>query len=280
MDAFKQKYAGLLIALGVVVVALWMSVIIVPEDQQVVIVRGGKPNRVYNAYVPGAPYGATDAGVHFHIPGYERVMRIDKRLLSVDMSQEQVLSTDQQRVNVDAFARYRVTDPIKMIQTARTTENVTQQLMPILSSVVRQELGKRTFTSMLTAERGQAMANIRDLLDSEAQQYGARVVDVRIKRADLPDGAQASAFNRMIASRNEEAKTIQAQGQRDARIIRADAEATAAGIYARSYGKDPSFYDFYRAMQSYDVTFDKDADGSKTLLLAPDNAYLKHFRAP
>ena len=280
MNEGMQKYAGILVAFGVVVVALWMSVIVVPEDQQVVIVRGGKPNRVYNAYIPGAPYGATDAGIHLHIPLIERVQRIDKRLLSVDMSQEQVLSTDQQRVNVDAFARYRVTDPIKMIQTARTTENVTQQLMPILSSVVRQELGKRTFSSMLTAERGQAMANIRDLLDSEAKQYGARVVDVRIKRADLPDGAQASAFNRMIASRNEEAKTIQAQGQRDARIIRADAEAQAAGIYAKAYGKDPGFYDFYRAMQSYDVSFAKDGDGSKTLLLSPDNAYLKHFRAP
>ena len=280
MNEGMQKYAGILVAFGVVVAALWMSVIVVPEDQQVVIVRGGKPNRVYNAYIPGAPYGATDAGIHLHIPLIERVQRIDKRLLSVDMSQEQVLSTDQQRVNVDAFARYRVTDPIKMIQTARTTENVTQQLMPILSSVVRQELGKRTFSSMLTAERGQAMANIRDLLDSEAKQYGARVVDVRIKRADLPDGAQASAFNRMIASRNEEAKTIQAQGQRDARIIRADAEAQAAGIYAKAYGKDPGFYDFYRAMQSYDVSFAKDGDGSKTLLLSPDNAYLKHFRAP
>ncbi len=281
MNDAIQKYAGLLVAAAVVIVALWSSILIVPEDQQVVIVRGGKPNRVYNAYVPGAPFGATDAGIHFHIPMVERVQRIDKRLLSVDMSQEQVLSTDQQRVNVDAFARYRITDPIKMIQTARTSENVTQQLMPILSSVVRQELGKRTFSSMLTAERGQAMANIRDLLDTEAKQYGARVVDVRIKRADLPDGAQASAFNRMVAARNEEAKTIKAQGQRDAQIIRAEAEAKAAGIYAKAYGKDPGFYDFYRAMQSYDVSFSKDdTSGSKTLLLSPDNAYLKHFRAP
>ncbi|MEE3155091.1 MAG: protease modulator HflC, partial [Pseudomonadota bacterium] len=188
---------------------------------------------------------------------------------------------DQQRVNVDAYARYRITDPVKMIETARTTENVTQQLIPILSSNVRQELGKRTFTSLLTAERGQAMANIRDLLDSEARQYGARVVDVRIKRADLPDGAQESAFNRMVASRQEEAKTITARGQRDARIIRAEAEAQAAGIYAESFGKDPAFYDFYRAMQSYDVSFAKDGEsGSKTLLLSPDNAYLKHFRQP
>ncbi|MBT0670872.1 protease modulator HflC [Novosphingobium profundi] len=281
MNDIWQKYTGALVVAAVVIVGLWASMIVVPEDQQVVIVRGGKPNRVYNEYVAGAPYGATGAGVHFHVPLWESVRRIDKRLLSVDMSQEQVLSTDQQRVNVDAFARYRITDPIKMIETARTSENVTQQLMPILSSVVRQELGKRTFTSMLTAERGQAMANIRDLLDNQAKQYGARIVDVRIKRADLPDGAQASAFNRMVASREEEAETIKAQGQRDAQIIRASAEAEAAGIYAKSYGKDPGFYDFYRAMQSYDISFAKDGDaGSKTLLLSPDNAYLKHFREP
>lgn len=282
MNDIIQKYAGAIVAAAVLIVGLWMSVVVVNEDQQVVIVRSGRPDRVYNPYVAGAPYGATDAGIHFHIPMIERVERIDKRLLSVDMSQEQVLSTDQQRVNVDAFARYRIVDPVKMIETARTSDNVTQQLMPILSSVVRQELGKRTFSSMLTAERGEAMANIRDLLDAEARQYGAQVVDVRIKRADLPDGAQASAFARMIASREEEAKTIQAQGERDARIIRADAEAKAAGIYAKSYGKDPAFYDFYRAMQSYEFSFSKDGDqtGSKTLLLSPDNAYLKHFRAP
>ncbi len=279
-DTF-HKFAGLLVAAAVVILGLWMSVIVVPEDEQVVIVRGGKPDRIYNEYVPGAPYGATGAGIHFHVPFWESVRSIDKRLLSVDMSQEQVLSTDQQRVNVDAFARFRITDPIKMIETARTTEHVTQQLMPILSSVVRQELGKRTFTSMLTAERGEAMANIRDLLDAEAKQYGAQVVDVRIKRADLPEGAQASAFNRMVASREEEAKTIKAQGQRDAQIIRADAEAKAAGIYAQAYGKDPGFYDFYRAMQSYDYSFGKDGEsGSKTFLLSPDNAYLKHFREP
>ncbi|MCJ2181755.1 protease modulator HflC [Novosphingobium sp. 1949] len=281
MNDMIQKYAGALVAAGVVIAGLWASVIVVPEDQQVVVIQGGKPNRVYNPYVAGAAYGATGAGIHFHIPLIERIQRIDKRLLSVDMSQEQVLSTDQQRVNVDAFARYRIVNPVKMVEAAGTTANLTQQLEPILSSVVRQELGKRTFSSLLTAERGAAMINIRDLLDAEAKQYGAQVVDVRIKRADLPDGAQESAFNRMIAGRDEEAKTIKAQGQRDAQIIRADAEAQAAAIYAKAYGKDPAFYDFYRAMQSYDTAFVKDdTSGAKTIILSPDNAYLKHFRQP
>ncbi len=274
-----QDYKAAWIAAGAVAAVVLASVIVVPETEQVVVVRAGRPDRVYNAYVPGTPFGATDAGIHWRIPFYERAMRIDKRLLSVDMQQEQVLSTDQLRLNVDAFARYRIIDPVKMVQTAQTTENVTDQLQPILSSVVRQELGKRTFQSLLTAERGEAMAHIRDSLDREAREYGAQVVDVRIKRADLPEGALESAFARMQATRQEEAKTVAAQGAKDAQIIRADAEAQAARIYADAFDKDPKFYDFYRAMKSYTISFDK-GEGGKTIILSPDNAYLQHFREP
>lgn len=279
-----QDYKAAWIAAGVVVVGVLMSAIVVPEDEQAVVVQTGRPVRVYNPYIANADYGQTGAGVHWRIPMVEQVIRIDKRLLSVDMQQQQVLSTDQQRLNVDAYARYRIVDPVKMVRSAGNTERVTQQLEPILSSVVRQELGKRTFQSLLTAERGAAMENIRKLLDREAAEYGAQVVDVRIKRADLPEGALAAAFVRMEAGRQEEAKTITAQGQRDAQIIRADADAQAAKIYAESFGKDAQFYDFYRSMQSYAVAFGKGSaespNGAKTILLSPDNAYLNHFREP
>ncbi|GGC11285.1 protein HflC [Novosphingobium endophyticum] len=279
MSNLWQNYRAFWIAAGVIVIALMMSVIIVPESEQAVIIRTGKPIDVYNRYDPKAAYGQTDSGIHFRLPFIDQVQRIDKRLLSVDMQQQQVLSTDQDRLIVDAYARYRIIDPIRMVQSAGTTERVTQQLEPILSSVLRQELGKRTFQSLLTAERGRAMENIRDGLDREAREYGAQVVDVRIKRADLPEGALASAFTRMEAARQEEAKTITAQGQMDAQIIRADAEGRAAKIYATSFGQDPRFYDFYRAMQSYDFSFAKDQSG-KTILISPDNAYLKHFKEP
>jgi Membrane protease subunits, stomatin/prohibitin homologs len=279
MNNVWQNYKAAWIGLAVAIVALMMSVIVVPEDQQAVVVRAGRPIAVFNPFRPNADFGQTDAGIHLRVPMVDRVERIDKRLLSVDMQSQQVLSTDQQRLLVDAYARYRIIDPVRMVESAGTTERVTQQLEPILSSVVRQELGKRTFQSLLTAERGQAMANIRDLLDSEAREYGAQVVDVRIKRADLPEGALASAFTRMEATRQEEAKTISAKGQRDAQIIRADAEGQAARIYADSYGKDAAFYDFYRAMQSYDTSFAKNESG-KTLLLSPDNAYLRRFKEP
>jgi membrane protease subunit HflC len=147
--------------------------------------------------------------------------------------------------------------------------------------VLRQELGKRTFQSLLTAERGEAMKEIRDDLDVQAREYGAQVVDVRIKRADLPEGALESAFTRMQAAREQEATTIRAQGQKQAQIIRAQAEADAAKIYAASFGKDPKFYDFYRAMQSYDYSFaNGNGNGSTTILLSPENSYLKEFKEP
>src|SRR3569623_2436719 len=125
------------------------------------------------------------------------------------MEPQHVLSTDQLRLTVDAYARYRIIAPVKMVQPAGTVENVQTQLVPILSSVVRQELGRRSFASLLTAERGTTMQNIRKLLDTQAREYGAQVIDVRIKRADLPDGTPLdSAFARMKTARQQEATTI------------------------------------------------------------------------
>jgi len=274
---FFHEYKAAVIALAVVVVVLMLSVIVVPETQQAVIVQAGKPVRVINAYRAGQDYGQTGAGISLRIPFIEQVVRVDKRILTVDMDPQQVLSTDQQRLNVDAFARYRIVDPVKMVKTAGSTERVTEQLEPILASVLRQELGRRTFQSLLTTERGQAMEHIRDGLEQEAHEYGAQVVDVRIKQTDLPEGALESAFSRMEAARKQQATTIRAEGAKQAQFIRADAQAKASQIYADSFGKDPKFYDFYRAMQSYTTAFDKDA-APTTILLSPDNEYMKQFK--
>jgi membrane protease subunit HflC len=279
VNAIWQSYKAPLIAAGVALVALLSSVIVVPETQQAVILRFGEPIRVINGFKPNVDYGQTGAGISLRIPFAERVERIDKRLLSVDMQPQQVLSTDQLRLNVDAYARFRIINPVRMVRTAGTPERVQEQLEPILTSVLRQELGKRTFRSLLTADRGVAMENIRAGLDHEAREYGAQVVDVRIKRADLPEGALESAFSRMQAAREQEATTIRAQGQKQAQIIRADAEAQAAKTYAESFGKDADFYDFYRAMQSYDYAFgNANGDKGTTLVLSSDNSYLKEFR--
>lgn len=274
-----RDYKGVIAALAVVLVAVLSSVVIVPETQQAVVLRFGEPVRKINPFNPNKDFGQTGAGLSLRIPLAERLVRIDKRLLTVDMEQQQVLSTDQLRLNVDAYARFRIIDPVKMVRTAGTPDRVQDQLKPILTSVLRQELGKRTFQSLLTAERGKAMQNIRDGLDRQAREYGAQVIDVRIKRADLPEGALESAFSRMQAAREQEAATIRAQGQKRAQIIRAEAEAEAASTYADAFGKDPDFYDFYRAMQSYDYAFSDEESGT-TILLSPDNAYLKQFKGP
>jgi membrane protease subunit HflC len=275
-DLWNEHKASL-IALLVAVVVLLSSVVIVPENQQAVVLRFGDPVRVINRFRPNVDFGNTGAGLALRIPFAEQLVRIDRRLLSVDMERQQVLSNEQQRLEVDAFARFRVIDPVRMVRTAGTPERVAEQLQPILSSVLRQELGRRTFQSLLTAERGEAMKQIREGLDREAREYGAQVIDVRIKRADLPEGALESAFSRMQAAREQEATTIRAQGQKQAQIIRAQAEADAAKTYADSFGKDPVFYDFYRAMQSYDYTF-TNGQGATTILLSPDNDYLRQFK--
>jgi len=278
MENLWQNHKMSLIALAAVIVIALSTLIVVPETQQAVIIRTGEPIAVVNKFKPNQPYGKTGAGVWWRIPFFDRVEYIDKRVLSLDMQPQQVLSTDQLRLNVDAYARYRIIDPVKMVQTAGTVDNVESQLAPILSSVVRQELGRRSFASLLTAERGTTMQNIRKLLDAQAREYGAQVIDVRIKRADLPDGTPLeSAFARMRTARQQEAATIRAQGQKNAQIIRADADAQASKIYAEAYNKDPQFYDFYRAMQSYDTTFSSDG-GSSQIILSPDNEYLRQFR--
>ena len=277
LDRLWQEQRTALIAAGVAVVAVLSAVVVVPETEQAVVVRVGEPVRVINRFRPDVEFGQTGAGISLRIPFFERLVRIDKRILSVDMERQQVLSTEQLRLEVDAYARIRIIDPVKMVRTAGTTERVKEQLQPILSSVLRQELGKRTFQSLLNADRGAAMANIRDGLDREAREYGAQVIDVRIKRADLPDQALESAFGRMAAAREQEATTIRAQGQKTAQIIRAEAEAAAAKTYSESYGKDPGFYDFYRAMQSYDYTFSS-KEGQSTIILSPDNEYLRQFK--
>jgi membrane protease subunit HflC len=278
MSEFIQNFRLPLIALVVLAAILFASAVVVPETKQAVIISAGQPNRTVNKFSPDTAFGQTNAGIVFYIPFFERVQMIDRRIIDLDMEGQQVLTSDQQRLEVDAYARFRIIDPVRMVENAGTEDNVRTQLTPILTSVLRQELGRRTFASLLTAERGNAMTEIRDALDRSARQYGAQVLDVRIKRADLPDGAPLdSAFARMQSDRTAEAETTRAQGRRDAQIIRATADAEAARIYATAYGKDPEFYDFYRAMQSYRQTF-MSGNGSSSIIMSPDNEYLRQFR--
>lgn len=269
----------LLVGVVAVLVLLSMTVSIVPEDRQAVVLRVGEVYGTKNAYKQGEQFGRSGAGLLFTMPFADSVQLIDKRILGVNMERQQVLSTDQQRLQVDAFARFRITNPVRMYTAIRTEERLQQQLATILGSSLRNELGKRTFATLLSAERGAVMDNIQVALNREAQKYGAEIIDVRIKRADLPEGATLeAAYNRMRTARQQEAISIRAEGQKEAQIIRGSADGEAARIYAASFGKDPEFYDFYRAMQSYRQTFlGENNEGGTSIILSPDNEYLKRF---
>lgn len=269
------------IAVGAAVIAVisTMTFSIVPETKQALVLSFGQPIRVVNGYKSKEEFGQTGAGLIARIPFFEQIQFIDKRVMGVEMEQQQVLSTDQLRLQVDAFARYRITDPLKMYNSIRTEEALQGQLKTILGSALRNELGKRPFAALLSAERGQVMENIQAGLNREARNYGAEIIDVRIKRADLPEGTPLdSAYERMRSAREQEATAIDAEGRKEAQIISAEADAKAAKIYADSFGKDPQFYNFYRAMQSYRQTFLTEGNGDTSVVLTPDNDYLREFK--
>lgn len=262
-------------------VMLFATVSVVPETRQGLILRLGKADRIVNGFDPRESFGGTGAGLIAKLPFFEEVVWIDKRIMDVDMDPQQVLSTDQLRLNVDAYARFRIIDPLRMYNSARTTENVREALRPILGSALRNELGKRPFAALLSPERGRVMDNIQAGLNRVAAQYGAEIIDVRIKRADLPEGTPLdSAYDRMRTARTQEALTIEADGFRQAQVIRAEADARASQVYAAAFGKDPEFYDFYRAMQSYRQTFGVNGEtkGSTNIIMSPGNDYLREFR--
>ncbi len=281
----RNPVAMAFVALLAVILAA-MTFAIVPETNQAVVLRFEQPIYTVNRWRPNEVPGNTGAGLIARVPLIDKIVWVDKRVLDVDLDNTLVLSTDQLRLNVDAFARFRIVNPLRAVtstgSTSNTEEQVANQLRPLLGTALRNELGKVQFAALLSPERGRVMDAIQASLDRNARRYGAEVVDVRIKHADLPDGSPLeSALQRMRTARQQEANTIEAKGQRDAQIVRAEADGTAARIYADAFSKDADFYDFYRAMQSYRHTFGADGGpepkGSTNLILSPNNSYLREF---
>jgi modulator of FtsH protease HflC len=255
---------------------LAVSVVKVREDQQAIILQLGRPVATVNTYRPNEIFGDTGAGLVLKTPFVQNTIFVDKRVMSLDIPPQTVLSTDQLRLVVDAFARFRIVDPLRMYQTVRTEERLQEELSRILSSRLRNELGTQRFDALLSPERGDMMESIQQAVNRSAQAYGAEIIDVRIKRADLPAGTPLeAAYERMRTARQQEALTIRAQGAKEAQIVRATADAEAARVYAESFGKDPEFYAFYRAMQAYRATF---AEGNSSVVLSPDNEFLREFQ--
>lgn len=280
-DSITARPLRWLLPIVALLVVASMTLAVVPEDKQALIIRYGQIDSVVNKYDPGERFGDSGAGLVARVPFVDSMVYFDKRIMGADMQNERVLTTDQYLLEVDAFTRFRIINPARTYTSIRSEENLKGQLTSILGSSLRNELGKRSFASLLSAERGDVMTNIQNALNREARRYGAEIIDVRIKRADLPSGTPLeAAFNRMRSAREQESVTIRALGQKEAQIIRANADAEAANIYAAAYGKDPGFYDFYRAMQSYRQTFlgDSAKDARNSIILSPNSEYMRQFR--
>ena len=254
---------------GVVLAALALATLTpVPDNRAALVLRFGQPVRVIE----------DAAGLVWRWPLAEQVVLLDSRLLTVTADNTRVVTRDGQALAIDGYATWRVTDPVRFYLALGGTERAAGPMRAILSTVLQQELGRVNLAEVQAQGSNKRGLDLRAAFARELAGYGASVTDLRLSRVALPDGAPLdAAYARMTASAEADAAGVAAEGHRNAQWIRADAQARAEQIYAASFGKDPEFHDFYRAMQSYDATFAQ--KGSKTtIVLSPDNAYLQQFR--
>jgi len=286
----RSPIAGIvtLIALFIVIIVGYSSVFTVQQTEQVLVVRLGEPIRV-----------VSDPGLNFKAPFIDTVISIDKRILDLENPSQEVIASDQKRLVVDAFARYRIKNALRFYQSVGSIQAANIQLTTLLNASLRRVLGEVTFITVVRDEREHLMARIRDQLDKEADGYGIQVVDVRIRRADLPEQNSQAVYQRMQTERQREAAEFRAQGgqkaqeirskaDREATVIIAEANSTAeqtrgAGdaernrLFAEAYGKDPDFFAFYRSMSAYETGL-KSSD--TRFLLRPDSEFFRFFANP
>ena len=286
----KNGIAGIvtLFILLVAIVVGYSSVFTVSQTDQVLLVRLGEPVRV-----------VTEPGLNFKVPFIDTVISIDKRILDLENPSQEVIASDQKRLVVDAFARYRIKDALRFYQTLGSIQAANIQLTTLLNASLRRVLGEVTFINVVRDERDVLMARIREQLDREAASYGIAVIDVRIRRADLPEQNSQAVYQRMQTERQREAAEFRAQGGQKAQEIRskADREATVIiaeansqaeqvrgegdgernRLFAEAYDKDADFYAFYRSMTAYENSM----KGSDTrFLLRPDSEFFRYFANP
>jgi membrane protease subunit HflC len=240
-----------------------------------------------------------EPGLYFKLPFVDGVQRIDKRILALDLPEQEVIASDQKRLRVDAFARYRVIDPLKFYQTLGTVERANSQLASFVNSGLRRVLGESTFQQVVRDQRAQMMARIRDQVNTQAANLGIDVVDVRIRRADLPEANSQAIYQRMQTERAREAAEIRAEGaeasqriraraDRDVVVLLAEANRQAErtrgegdgqrnAIFAQAYGQDKDFFSFYRSMQAYEQAL---GSSDTRLVLSPDSEFFRFFRQP
>jgi membrane protease subunit HflC len=286
----KTGIAGIvsLFILLVAIVIGYSSVFTVSQTEQVLLVRLGEPVRV-----------VTEPGLNFKVPFIDTVISIDKRILDLENPAQEVIASDQKRLVVDAFARYRIKDALRFYQSIGSIQAANIQLTTLLNASLRRVLGEVTFINVVRDEREALMSRIQQQLDREAANYGISVVDVRIRRADLPEQNSQAVYQRMQTERQREAAEFRAQGgqkaqeirsraDREATVIIADANSQAEQVrgqgdgernrlFAEAYGKDADFFAFYRSMTAYENSM----KGSDTrFLLRPDSEFFRYFANP
>ena len=276
-----------LIIPGIVLIAVvvFQSLFIVQEISQAIVLQFGDPKKI-----------VTKAGLNFKLPFIQNVVYLDKRILNLDNNPEEVIAADQKRLIVDAFARFKIVDPLKFYISVGNERVARSRLSTIINSRIRGVLGTQELATLLSTDRARQMQIIQSQVNEEAKNFGIEIVDVRIKRADLPQANSDAIYKRMQTEREREAKEFRAQGAEIAQKIRstADKDVTVLlaeankkseimkgegdglrnKIFADAFGKDPQFFGFYRAMQAYEKAL---IGGETSLVLSPDSEFFRFF---
>jgi len=277
MIANQNRLAAMAAIAGAVLVLLGSTVFKVDQRQQALVVRFGDPIRVVRS-----------PGLHLKAPFLDQVIRFDNRNIALNADQEEVIAADQERLVVDAFVRYRITDPRQFYKTLRDETVARDRLERIVNASLRQTIGRANSEEVIAGKRAVVMAAIRDEVGRQvkASDLGVQIIDVRIRRADLPEANQKAVFERMQTARQQEAAQLRAIGEQQKREIvatateegekiRGEGDARRAELFASSFGRDPNFAAFYRSMQAYEASL---GQGDTTLVLSPDSAFFKYFQ--
>ena len=278
----KKIILPLVAAIGALI---FFSVFIVKEVNQAIVLQFGDPKRII-----------LEPGLNFKIPFIQNVVFLDKRILNLDTPPEEVIASDQKRLIVDAFARFKIVDPLKFYISVGNERVARSRLSTIINSRIRNVLGQQRLQTLLSEDRTKQMSLIQDGVNNEAENFGIKIVDVRIKRADLPQANSDAIFRRMQTEREREAKEFRAKGaemaititstaDKEVTVILADAEKQSEimkgegdglrnKIFADAFGRDPEFFAFYRAMQAYEKAL---IGGDTSLILSPDSEFFKFF---
>jgi membrane protease subunit HflC len=286
----RAKLLLLGVAIVVVIILVLSSTFKVNEHEQVILLQFGEPIKVVNGY------GTQEPGLYLKTPFVQNVESFEKRILDYDAPPEEMILGDQKRLVVDSFIRYRITDSLLFFQTVGSESIARNRLGAILNAATRQVLGTVELITVLSGERGQLMLYILDQVNRESRDFGVDVIDVRIRRADLPDENSQAVYRRMQTEREREAKEYRAQGdeasqrirsradkertillanaKRESEILRGQGDALAVKIFADAFGQDEDFFAFYRSMQAYGLALGAD---DTTLVLSPDSEFFRFF---